>query len=223
MTALAASVTREPVASSIGSRVAGLFVSHSSPLRGPGAGPRRGIRHVPGVARLLLALAVTTLLPIPLRAEALLPWSGSAVTDIALTTLDGGSETIRPARGRVTIIHFFATWCDPCRPEMSALQRLADRAGDRIEIVAISVAEPASRVRKLAELLALRLPLRLDEGRALARGWPVEILPSSFVFDADARPRLTIAGPYSWDEFAPDALSGESETPRHEAEGGRQK
>src|SRR5262249_55016618 len=56
----------------------------------------------------------------------------SAVEDsvrpsFALPALDGGPEALARHRGQVVLVHFFATWCEPCRPEMSRLRELQHR------------------------------------------------------------------------------------------------
>ncbi len=48
------------------------------------------------------------------------------------------------------LVHFFATWCEPCVREMASLQKLADSAtGKPFVLIAVDVGEVEVRVRRL--------------------------------------------------------------------------
>src|ERR1700751_3562521 len=50
---------------------------------------------------------------------------GRPAPAITLTTLDGKHIDLRDLRGKVVILTFWATWCDPCRDELPLLSRYA--------------------------------------------------------------------------------------------------
>jgi thiol-disulfide isomerase/thioredoxin len=49
------------------------------------------------------------------------------VPHVRFTDADGRGRTLRDFRGRVVLVDIWATWCAPCRQEMPALDRLADK------------------------------------------------------------------------------------------------
>ncbi len=105
------------------------------------------------------------------------------------------------------MLHFFATWCEPCREELPALGRFAERAGDApLSILAISVAEPQSRVLRFLEGRPVNFPVLLDESRAASKALGITILPSTIVLDARLEPRLWVEGDFAWDGLAPREL-----------------
>ena len=110
-------------------------------------------------------------------------------TDIALDTL----------RGRVVLVHFFATWCEPCREELPALARLIERAGPSVSVIAISVGEVDVRVRRFMRSMPVAFPVLLDPERAVAKSWDVYALPTTYVLDADLNARLVSNGEFAWD------------------------
>lgn len=112
-------------------------------------------------------------------------------------------------RGHVVIVHFFATWCEPCREELPALNRLAERSNGTIWVLAISVDEPDDRVERFFRATPVRFPVLLDRDRAVAKSWNVTTLPSSFVLDADLKPRLAVETDFAWDTVDPRTLAGE--------------
>ena len=77
----------------------------------------------------------------------------------ALPSLDGATSDLAQHRGRMVLVHFFATWCEPCRPEMARLRELQFRLDGRpIAIVApkwrrmtfASISAPARKVNRIA-------------------------------------------------------------------------
>lgn len=97
------------------------------------------------------------------------------------------------------LLHFFATWCEPCVAEMASLQQLARRTRDRpLAILAINVAEVDLRVRAFFDRHPVDFPVVLDRDRAVTRAWGVSALPSTVVLDAGLQPRLVVEGDLDW-------------------------
>ncbi len=132
-------------------------------------------------------------------------WTSGNKPDFTLQVSSGGDFALAAQRGRPVIVHFFATWCDPCRDELPALQRFVARAGNPI-IVAISVAEVDDRVRRFLDKYQVSLPVALDRDRAVAKAWDVSILPTTFILDRQLRPRLYAETDVAWDDVKPDIL-----------------
>jgi peroxiredoxin len=119
-----------------------------------------------------------------------------------LRDLNGAENALSALRGRVVLVHFFATWCESCRDELPALSRLVERARDRnLDVIAISVAEVPLRVRRFIEQTPLNYPVLLDEDRAVAKAWSVDTLPTSFILDAELKVRLAVESDCRWDEL----------------------
>ncbi|GAB4072177.1 TlpA family protein disulfide reductase [Ancylobacter sonchi] len=155
----------------------------------------------------LIALASLSLdASAQLRAEpAFAP--GTPIPPLVLNSLDHGPQDLAALRGRPVVVHFFATWCEPCREEMTGLGQLAERLAElpqqsRPVILAVDVGEPATRVRRfLAREFADRpppFPILIDEDRAAMKAWKVAFLPTSYVLDAGHAVRAEAAGPVDW-------------------------
>jgi thiol-disulfide isomerase/thioredoxin len=104
-------------------------------------------------------------------------------------------------RGHVVFVHFFATWCEPCREELPALRRLAERSAGAVSVIAVSVGEADLRVRRFAETIVVNFPVLLDRDRAVARSWQVVRLPTTYVLDRGLRPSLVAESDFAWDAF----------------------
>ena len=124
---------------------------------------------------------------------------GESKPFFVLTDLSGKPFDLSRQRGRIIVVHFFATWCEPCREELPALQRLAERVRDHARIIAISVAEPDLRVRRFAETTPVNFPILLDRDRAVARSWRIVSLPTTYVLDRALKASFVVEGDFAWD------------------------
>ena len=146
------------------------------------------------------------LLPFAVAAKELKPWSGGRTPPLVLADLDGKSYDLAAHRGKVVLVNFWATWCEPCRDEMPALGRLQKKLDPkRFVVLAVNADEPESRIRKFLEQTPLGFPTLLDPERKAGKAWNVRVLPASFVIDRDGRIRYTAIGELDWDGEAVSA------------------
>ena len=128
----------------------------------------------------------------------------SAVEDaerpsFSLPALDGGAQDLARHRGQVVLVHFFATWCEPCRPEMARLRELQRRLdGQPVAIVAVSVAETDGAVRRFFASDPMPFSILLDRDRAVAKAWSIQTLPSTVVLDHHMKARFAAQGDVDW-------------------------
>ncbi len=99
----------------------------------------------------------------------------------ALPDLAGDTVTLGRFAGRVTLVNFWASWCDPCReefPHMAGLYRELDRRD--FEIVAISDDVDGDRMRAFVREFDPPFPILVGGGRMKGtyhyRGLPYSIL-----------------------------------------------
>jgi peroxiredoxin len=131
-----------------------------------------------------------------------------AKPDFSLRDLDGNSVTLKAFRGRTLLVHFFATWCEPCREELAALGRFLDRSGNRASVLAISVAEPDQRVRRFFGQTPVNFPVLLDPDRNVTKSWKISTLPTTYILDADMKPVLMVEAEFPWDTIDTDQIAG---------------
>lgn len=132
--------------------------------------------------------------------------SGPEKQAFSLDDLHGNRRDLRAFAGKVVLVHFFATWCEPCVSEMASLQRLATTTrGKPFVILAVDVAEVDLRVWAFFEKQPADFTVLLDRDRAVSKSWDVSALPTTFVLDANLAPRLFIEGDLDWSR--PDVLA----------------
>jgi peroxiredoxin len=153
------------------------------------------------------AIASMTAAAADLRASELQVWTGGDRPAFVLPDLNGADIALRSRHGSMVLVHFFATWCEPCRDELPALRRLVARSADvGVTVLAVSVAEVDERVRRFFETMPVNFPILLDRDRAVAKAWEVNTLPTTFVLDGTHTPRLVVEGEFSWDSITAEAM-----------------
>ena len=111
---------------------------------------------------------------------------------------NGRSWSLAALRGKVVLLNFWATWCEPCRAEMPSLQQLADLYGGDLAVLALNFKEREPRVNQFAQGAGLSLPLLMDRDGAVAAAYGVRIFPSTVLVARDGRPTLRITGEVDW-------------------------
>jgi len=111
--------------------------------------------------------------------------AGTAVQGIAAPALDGKTVRIEDLRGRVVLMDFWATWCDPCRESLPFYADLQRELGPKgLTIAAISIDADDEPVREFFKTPPPFLVLRDPDG-SIAERMGVSIMPTSFLLDRD--------------------------------------
>jgi len=125
---------------------------------------------------------------------------GEATPPLVLPQLDGSPWDLADARGRVVLLNFWATWCEPCRTEMPSLERLAARhAADGLRVVAVNYRESAATIRAYVERSGLSLTVLRDADGRAARAWGARMFPTTLLVGRDGRARASVRGEADWD------------------------
>jgi peroxiredoxin len=135
---------------------------------------------------LLMGLAVTAhadvLKPVAERAE---------VANFTLNNLKGEAVKLSELRGRVVVVNFWATWCNPCIQELPFLNKYYNaHKDDGLVILAISTDGPETlaKVKSTVKRRRWKLPILLDQaGDVLADLNPRGQMPYTLFLDRDGR------------------------------------
>jgi peroxiredoxin len=113
------------------------------------------------------------------------PLEGAAAPDFSLKAIDGRTYRLSELRGTPVLINFWATWCEPCRLEMPAIEARYQRYGEAgFKVLAVDFDEPAGDVAAFGQDLQLTFPLLLDPGGSVQRMYRVRGYPTSFFVDS---------------------------------------
>jgi thiol-disulfide isomerase/thioredoxin len=125
------------------------------------------------------------------------------VPELRFNDAQGREHTLTDFRGKVVLLNIWATWCEPCREEMPALDRLqAKLGGERFQVLALSVDQngPAVARKFYAETGIKALPLYIDPTAKAAFTVDAAGLPASLLIDRQGREIGRHLGAVKWDE-----------------------
>ena len=145
----------------------------------------------------LAALAATV--AVAHAAQPLRDWSGKPTPPLALHDLAGKPVDLAALRGRVVLVNFWATWCEPCTAEMPSIARLrAKLAAKPFDVLAVNYGESPEKIRAFLRKEKLEVHVLLDPDQKAADAWGAKGLPMSFLVDPDGRIRYWAFGERDW-------------------------
>lgn len=122
-------------------------------------------------------------------------------TALELIELQTGKKvTLDSFRGKVTIINFWASWCEACMQEMPSLNKLHNNLkGDGLQIIGVNVDdEPAKVVPGLVSKLQLGFPMYSEIDGNLTDEFSVLAIPFTIVVDKMMRVVWSESGERDW-------------------------
>lgn len=120
---------------------------------------------------------------------------------LALPRLDGNAVPAPGAlRGKVWVINFWATWCEPCRKEMPGLQRLHEAAdASKLMVVGITVDTDPNLAREFLLQHQITFANYSDAGQTLARAaLGIDAFPATYIVAADGTVMARLTGARDW-------------------------
>lgn len=122
---------------------------------------------------------------------------GSSLPDFSVTDLQGHPLSSSDLRGKVVLVDFWATWCQPCKKEMPGYQKLVDRYGPR-GFVAIGfkfdtmmdMEDPVHFAKKIG----VHYPLAVATDEIKHKFGGIEGLPTTMLYDRQGILRTKVIG-----------------------------
>lgn len=144
---------------------------------------------------------------------------GERFFDLAIKSPSGKAMKLSDLRGKVLLVHFWGTWCPPCRNEMPELQKLHHALGNAkdIQLVLLQMREDYGTASLWVDAQGFKLPLfdsgLLDAGSdtlTLANGKQIRdrelarVFPTTYVLDKHGMVVFSHVGPVSgWLQYLP--------------------
>jgi thiol-disulfide isomerase/thioredoxin len=122
---------------------------------------------------------------------------GSQLPEFSVKDLQGGEFSSADLRGKVVLVDFWATWCQPCKKEMPGYQRLLNEYGSHGFVVIgfkfntmMDMEDPVQFARKIG----VRYPLAVAPDDLKHKFGGIEGLPTTMLYDRQGILRKKVVG-----------------------------
>jgi len=150
-------------------------------------------------------LLVITLLGVAVTAAAaelppgVMVMDGRPAPALQLENIDGEPFDLANSHGHWLFVHFWASWCGPCRREMPTIQKMMETLqDDRLEIVMVNTAETEDEVFSFLGIVAPDVIPLMDTDGLITEAWQPRGLPATFFVDPDGYIRYLALGGREW-------------------------
>lgn len=124
---------------------------------------------------------------------------GRAAPDFMVEDEKGNKARLSSLAGKVVLLHFWASWCPPCREEFPSLDRLQkDFAEKPFILLAVSMDEKKEDVIAFRKRVPFDFPVYFDPAGDLAGSYGVFVLPETFLIDKGGIVQTIAVGPQGW-------------------------
>jgi thiol-disulfide isomerase/thioredoxin len=140
-----------------------------------------------------LSFALVLSLAVPAFAEVK---TGERAIDFERQATSGRTVKLSALRGKVVLVDFWATWCEPCKKELPLLGQLAARLKTKgVEVVTVNIDDQKENAERFVRSHGLdQLTVVHDADKSIVGRYEPPKMPSSFVVDKAGIVRQINAG-----------------------------
>jgi len=114
--------------------------------------------------------------------------TASPAPEFSLPTLTGEKLDLANYRGKVILLDFWATWCDPCREQIPHFVELQNKYRDQgLQLIGISMDDEPDPVRDFYRQFKMNYPVVMGNAKAGELYGGVLGLPIAFLIGRDGR------------------------------------
>ncbi|MEK7356533.1 MAG: TlpA disulfide reductase family protein [Bdellovibrionota bacterium] len=123
------------------------------------------------------------------------------VPDLVFTKLEGGEIRLSELRGKIVILNFWASWCNPCVEEFPSMLKLVEAMKGEVIVVAVSTDDERKDIDTFTRAMGLPKPgfvVVWDEKKEAMKTFGVEKVPESFLISKEGKLIRKVLGIENW-------------------------
>ena len=129
------------------------------------------------------------------------PLIGGPAPAFELGAVSGGAaQSLQAHAGKVVIVDFWATWCEPCKQSFPAYQKLLSELGPDVVIIGVSQDDDDKSIPAFVAETGAKFPVVWDDGKSVAKAYDPPTMPTAFVIDKSGIVRFVHVGYRAGDE-----------------------
>jgi len=116
-----------------------------------------------------------------------------------LEDVDGEKFSLDETRGQWVFLHFWASWCGPCRQEMPTIQKLIElMSADKLKFVLVNMAEDEDEIFTFMSTIDIEIDSLLDSDGLVTEAWKPRGLPTTFLINPQGQVKYQAIGGRDW-------------------------
>lgn len=115
--------------------------------------------------------------------------------------LENGEFDLASTKGKIVLVNFWASWCNPCVQEFPSLLKLLDKYKNDLVLVAISADENKDEATRFIKTLGVKgdnINLLWDPERKIGELYGVQRIPETYLIGRDGKLVRKIVGVEDW-------------------------
>lgn len=123
---------------------------------------------------------------------------GEEVPDFTLYTFEGDEITLSELRGKVVLVNFWASWCNPCEDEAAELQEAWEyyQPGGEVVFLGVDWTDTDRAAAEYLEKFQITYPNGPDLGTAISQEFRITGVPETYIIDREGVLADAMLGPY---------------------------
>lgn len=125
----------------------------------------------------------------PTPEEATIVKEGEVAPDFEITMFDGSVVKLADLKNKVVLLNFWATWCPPCRKELTRVEKdiIEKFKGQPFVFLPVSRGEKRETVAEFREKMGYTFPMGLDPDSLNYKKYAITYIPRNFLIGKDGK------------------------------------